>query len=235
MRGARLQIATTTCLLAAAAVLSAAPASYQFKTPSRDGTGKLYFDREIAHVMGYEGADWLERPTRQQEERPDLLVRELGLSPGMTVADVGAGSGYLSRRMAAIVRPAKVLAVDVQPQMVRMLMDLSRQPGTGNIVPIQATASDPRLPADSVDLAVMVDVYHELEFPREVIGHVYAALKKGGQLVFVEYRGEDPSVPIKELHKMTVAQVRLEMQQFPLKFERLDERLPIQHMIFFRK
>lgn len=235
MRKAGFQIAAAACLLAVAALLPAAPPPYEYKPASRDGIGKFYFQREIAHVMGYEGADWLERPTREQEERPALLVKELHLKSGMTVADIGAGSGYLSKRMAPLVDPAKVLAVDVQPQMVQMLMNLSRQSATNNIVPIQATASDPKLPADSVDLAIMVDVYHELEFPREVIGHIYSALKKGGELVFVEYRGEDSSVPIKELHKMTVAQVRMEMQPFPLTFERVDERLPIQHMIFFRK
>lgn len=229
------RFAAAVCLLISAACVQAAPDSYELRPGRPDGIGKFYFHREIAHVMGYEGADWLERPTRSQEERPDLLVRELRLSSGMTVADIGAGSGYLSRRMAGLVRPGKVLAVDVQPQMVRMLQKLAQEPGTNNIVPIQASASDPRLPADSVDLAVMVDVYHELEFPQEVIGHLYEALKKGGLLVLVEYRGEDPGVPIKALHKMTVAQVRLEMQQFPLKFVRVDEQLPIQHMIFFRK
>ena len=185
--------------------------------------------------MGYEGADWLERPTREQEERPDVLVKELHLKPGMTVADIGAGSGYLSRRMAVLVSPGKVLAVDVQPQMVAMLRALSGQITTHNIVPIQATASDPNLAADSIDLAILVDVYHELEFPQEVISHVCGSLKAGGELVLVEYRGEDPRVPIKELHKMTIAQVRRELRSFPLTFERSDERLPIQHMIFFRK
>jgi SAM-dependent methyltransferase len=137
--------------------------------------------------------------------------------------------------MAALVSPGKVLAVDVQPQMVAMLRDLSRQPGMDNIVPIQGAADDPHLPVDSIDLAVMVDVYHELEFPYETISHTLAALKPGGEIVFVEYRGEDPNVPIKALHKMTVAQVRLEMRQFPLTFVRADERLPIQHIIIFRK
>lgn len=235
MRQIGFWIIFATCVLAAPAMVLAAPSPYEFKAGSPDGIGKFYFNREIAHVMGYEGADWLERPTREQEERPDLLVKELHLKAGMTVADLGAGSGYLSRRMAALVLPGKVLAVDVQPQMVEMLRALSGQATTRNIVPVQATASDPNLPENSLDLAILVDVYHELEFPQEVIGHVYASLKTGGELVLVEYRGEDARVPIKALHKMTVAQVRLELRQFPLTFERTDERLPIQHMIFFRK
>jgi precorrin-6B methylase 2 len=230
-----LKIFLASCILSSAALPADVPSLYEYKSGTPDGIGKFYFNREIAHVMGYEGAAWLERPTRQQEERPDLLVKELHLMPGMTVADIGAGSGYLSKRMAALASPGKILAVDVQPQMIEMLRDLSRQSGMSNVVPILGTASDPKLPADSVDVAIMVDVYHELEFPREVIGHVYASLKTGGELVLVEYRGEDASVPIKAVHKMTVAQVRLEMQQFPLTFERTDERLPIQHIIFFRK
>ncbi len=235
MRRIGFWITFVTCMLTASTIVLAAPSPYQFKAGSPAGIGKFYFNREIAHVMGYEGADWLERPTREQEERPDLLVKELHLTAGMTVADIGAGSGYLSRRMATLVFPGKVLAVDVQPQMVEMLRALSGQTTTHNVVPVQATASDPNLPVDSIDLAILVDVYHELEFPREVIGHVYASLKTGGELVLVEYRGEDASVPIKALHKMTIAQVRLELRQFPLTFERADERLPIQHIIFFRK
>jgi precorrin-6B methylase 2 len=235
MRQIAFGITFLTCFLTASTIVLAAPSPYEFKAGSPDGIGKFYFNREIAHVMGYEGADWLERPTREQEERPDLLVKELHLTAGMTVADVGAGSGYLSKRMAAMVFPGKVLAVDVQPQMVEMLKALSGQTTSHNVVPVQASASDPNLPVNSIDLAILVDVYHELEFPQEVISHVYASLKTGGELVLVEYRGEDASVPIKALHKMTIAQVRLELRRFPLTFERADERLPIQHIIFFRK
>jgi SAM-dependent methyltransferase len=232
--GSGFNLAATCCCVLLAAAAHAGPSQYEFKTGSADGTGKFYYGREIAQVMGYEGAAWLERPTREQEERPDLLLKELHLRPGMIVADLGAGSGYLSKRMAALVSPGKVLAVDVQPEMVAMLRDLSRRPGLDNIVPIQGTADDPHLPM-TIDLAVMVDVYHELAFPYETIARVLSALKPGGEIVFVEYRGEDPSVPIKAVHKMTVAQVRLEMRQFELTFVRADERLPIQHIIIFRK
>ena len=222
-------------LLVTVAVSGAAAGPYSYQANSADGIGKVYFEREIAHVMGYEGAAWLERPTRLQEERPDLMVNALHLKPGMSVADIGAGSGYLSNRIAAVVAPGKVLAEDVQPQMVDMLKDLSRHAEASNVVPILGAVDDPKLPPNSVDLAVMVDVYHELEFPYEVVSHLIEALKSGGELVFVEYRGEDASVPIKALHKMTVAQVRREMAQFPLAFVKVDEQLPIQHIIFFRK
>ncbi len=208
---------------------------YRTGAASPDGIGKFYDGREIAHVMGFEGAAWLERPTRDQEERPEWVVEELHLRPGMVVADIGAGSGYLSRRMAPLVAPGKVYAVDVQPQMVQLLERLAAQPGLHNIIPVQGAADDPKLPSDSVDEAVMVDVYHELEYPYEVVQNLVRALKPGGHLVFVEYRGEDPKVAILPLHKMTEAQVRREMRAFPLEWERTSERLPVQHIIVFRR
>jgi SAM-dependent methyltransferase len=230
-------LAVLSCLVAAgSAGQPLAPVQrYQSGTPSQDGIGKFYYQREIAQIMGFEGAPWLDRAEREQEERPDLLVKELHLMSGMTIADIGAGSGYLTKRMAPIVAPGRVLAVDVQPQMVELLKSLSVQPGLGNIVPILGSPDDSRLPAESIDLGVMVDVYHELAYPYEVVRSIIAALKPGGRLVFVEYRGEDARVPIKALHKMTVAQIRLEMQQFPITLERTDEELPIQHIVVFRK
>jgi ubiquinone/menaquinone biosynthesis C-methylase UbiE len=212
-----------------------APSPYRVAAASADGIGKFYDGREIAQVMGFDGAPWLDRPSRDQEERPDLLVEELHLESGMTVADIGAGSGYLSRRMAPRVAPGKVVAVDVQPQMVELLERLSKEPGMGNLKPVQGSVDDVKLAADTVDLAVMVDVYHELEFPLEVMRSVVRALKPGGRMVFVEYRAEDPKVPIKELHKMSLAQIRLEMRTLPLVWERNSERLPWQHIVVFRK
>jgi SAM-dependent methyltransferase len=227
---------------ALAAPLPRAQAENSVPTPlyregrgSPDGIGKFYQGREIAAVMGFEGATWLERPSRASEERPDLLVEELHLHSGMTVADIGAGSGYLSRRMAPLVQPGRVFAVDVQPQMVAMLTELSQRPEFKNIVPIQGGVDDVRLPPGSVDLAVMVDVYHELEYPYEVMLSLVRALKPGGEMVFVEYRGEDPEVPIKALHKMSEAQIRREMGPLPLAWVRTSERLPIQHIVVFRK
>jgi ubiquinone/menaquinone biosynthesis C-methylase UbiE len=234
-----LSIATLALLVLGASNASSVTVStgpgYRTAEPSRDGIGKFYEGREIAQVMGFDGAPWLERADREKEERPDLLVEELHLEPGMAVADIGAGSGYLSRRMASAIAPGPVYAVDVQPEMVGILRDLSLQPGMKNIVPRLATANDVGLDAGSVDLAIMVDVYHELAFPFEVMRSVVRALKPGGRVVLVEYRGEDPRVPIKTLHKMTEKQVRLELQRLPLTWERTSERLPVQHILVFRK
>jgi SAM-dependent methyltransferase len=202
---------------------------------SPDGIGKFYQGREIAAVMGFEGAPWLERPSRESEERPDLLVEELHLQPGMTVADIGAGSGYLSRRIAPIVGSGRVFAVDVQPQMVALLTELSRKPEYRNLVPVQGGKEDVQLPPASVDLAVMVDVYHELAYPFEIMRSLVRALKPGGQVVLVEYRAEDPAVPIKPLHKMSEAQIRREISVLPLTWTRTSEQLPMQHIVVFRK
>jgi SAM-dependent methyltransferase len=213
-----------------------APASvYHMGAASRDGIGKFYYHREIAHIMGFEGAAWLERPERQAEERTDLLVNALHLAPGLNIADVGAGSGYLSKLIAPLIAPGQLFAVDVQPPMVELLKGLAAQAGTGNIVPVLGAAESVNLRRNSIDLAVMVDTYHELGQPYEIIQSIMSALKSGGRLVFVEYRGEDPNVAIKPLHKMTVEQIRLEMKTFPLVLERTDERLPIQHIVVFRK
>jgi SAM-dependent methyltransferase len=213
----------------------AAVSPYRSGPASSDGIGRFYYGREIAQVMGYEGAGWLERPDRAEEERPDLLVAALALSAGMNVADVGAGSGYLSKRIAPRIAPGKLYAVDVQAQMVELLKQLSSQPGMLNVVPVLASPDSVNLQTVSIDLAVMVDVYHELSQPQEILRSVINSLKPGGRLVLVEYRGEDPRVAIKPLHKMTISQIRLELRQFPLEFERSDERLPVQHMVIFRK
>jgi SAM-dependent methyltransferase len=214
---------------------NSAATPYREGQRSPDGIGKFYQGREIAAVMGFEGASWLERPSRATEERPDLLVKELHLRPGMTVADVGAGSGYLSRLVAPLVAPGRVFAVDVQPEMVTLLTELSRQPAFKNLVPIQGDTADVKLPPASVDLGVMVDVYHELAYPYEVMRSLIRALKPGGRVVLVEYRAEDPAVPIKALHKMSKAQIRREMSVLPLVLERISERLPMQRIIVFRK
>jgi len=209
---------------------------YEQAAPSADGIGKRYMGREIAHVMGWQGAAWLERAEREQEERTDLLLPELRLKPGMRVADVGAGTGYIARRMARLVGPAgKVYAVDVQPEMIRMLRDAAAKDGLAQVEPVLATTTDTKLPAASVDLAIMVDVYHELEFPYEVLASIVKSLKPGGRVVFVEYRAEDASVPIKPLHKMSVAQLRREVAMQPLVLERVAEPLPWQHIVVFVK
>ena len=226
-------------LLCAASLAPARAQAERYTTmaPSADGIGKRYMGREIAGVMGWQGAAWLEREEREREERTDILVKALDLKPGMVVADIGAGTGYLARRMATAVAPGgKVLAVEVQPEMLRMLQLLAREPGSSNIVPSLGAEDDVKLAAGSVDLAIMVDVYHELSHPYEVLGSIIRALKPGGTLVFVEYRAEDPRVPIKALHKMSEAQVKREAGVHPLLlWEHTVNSLPWQHMVVFRK
>ena len=207
---------------------------YQQFAPTAEGTGKVYMGREIAHVMGYQGMAWLEREEREREERTDILVKSLNLQSGMTIADVGAGTGYLSRRMAdAIGVQGTVYAVDVQPEMIGKLQNLSKN--HPSIKPILSTVNNVKLPANSVDLAIMVDVYHELEYPREVTQSILAALKPNGRLVLVEYRAEDDSVPIKLTHKMTEAQVIKELTSLPLRWQKTINSLPWQHVIVFIK
>jgi SAM-dependent methyltransferase len=219
----------------AAAENPVAVPQYRQGRGSPDGIGKFYEGREIAAVMGFQGTPWLERQSRASEERPDLLVDELRLQSGMSVADIGAGSGYLSRLMAPLVGPGRVFAVDVQPQMVALLRQLSQRPEFQNIVPIQGDADNVKLPPTSIDLAILVDVYHELAYPYEVMRTLIRSLKPGGRVVLVEYRAEDPAVPIKPLHKMSEVQITREMNVLPLVWERTSERLPMQHIVVFRK
>jgi protein-L-isoaspartate O-methyltransferase len=228
------------CIAALLITLSAAAAAdagqYRTTRPSADGIGKSYMGREIAGVMGWQAAGWLERPERMQEERPDLLLAELKLQPGMVVADIGAGSGYHVRRMADVVgKTGKVYAVDVQPQMVQMLSAIAREARYNQVKPVLSSVDNVKLPPASIDLALMVDVYHELEFPFEVMRSLVAALKPGGRVAFVEYRAEDPNVPIKALHKMSEAQIRREAEAVGLGWERTSKVLPWQHLVVFRK
>ncbi len=213
-----------------------APPRYVAVPASPDGTGKVYLGREIAPVMSYHGAPWLERPERMAEERPDLVLAALDLKPGMTVADIGAGSGYYSWRMAEQVGASgTVYAIDIQPEMIEILRRQMSQRGVANVKAILGTTTDPRLPASTLDLVLMVDVYHEFEYPYEMLGAIVRALKPGGRVVFVEYRGNDPAVPIKPLHTMTEAQVRKEAAVHRLEWLQTVGNLPWQRVIVFRK
>ena len=201
-----------------------------------DGIGKFYMGREIAQVMGHQAADWLDRPEREQEEAPTRLIEALRLEPGMVVVDVGAGSGTLSFPMARKVAPGgKVIAEDIQPEMLAMVRAKARKTSVKNVAPLLGTTTDPKVAAGSADLMIMVDVYHEFDQPYEMVRSMVRGLKKGGRIVFVEYRKEDPAVPIKELHKMSVAQVRKEMAAFPLDYVGTNEVLPRQHIITFAR
>jgi ubiquinone/menaquinone biosynthesis C-methylase UbiE len=217
----------------------AAPAAaprYTFAEPSRDGIGKFYMGREIAHVMGHQAAEWLERSERQEEENTDLMVRSLGLTAGQVVADIGAGTGYITRRLAPIVGDSgKVLAVDIQPEMLDLLTNSMAAQKITNVKAVLGAVDDPKLPPDSVDLVLMVDVYHEFSAPYEMVRNICKSLKPGGRIAFVEFRGEDPKVPIKPVHKMTEAQVRKEMLAQPVRWEKTIKTLPWQHIVIFQK
>ncbi len=201
-----------------------------------NGIGKFYHGREIAHVMGHQAAEWLERAEREQEERTTKLVELLALKPGQHVADIGAGTGYLSRRMASRLLPGgRVHAVDIQPEMLQWMTNAFAKAGITNVVPVLGAEKDPKLADASLDLIVMVDVYHEFAYPYEMTEAMVRALKPGGRLAFVEFRAEDRLVPIKAVHKMSEAQVKKEMAAFPLDWVETSRQLPWQHLIFFKR
>ena len=199
------------------------------------GIGKFYMDREISFVMGHRAAGWLNRPERIQEEMPDAVVENMNLEPDHVVADIGAGSGYFSFRIAAKVPDGKVLAVDIQPEMLQLIEGQMGEQEVSNIEGVLGAVDNPNLPANSIDAAIMVDAYHEFSHPFEMIDGIYQALKPGGRIFLLEYRGEDPSVPIRPLHKMTEEQVVREMSVFGLDWTDTLDFLPWQHMLIFTK
>jgi len=213
------------------------PERYEYKTVhDPNGIGKFYMGREIAHVMGHQAADWLERPEREEEEQPSKLVELLRLKKGDNVADIGAGTGYLSWRMATkIGESGAVFAVEIQQEMLDLLGEKMKARGIANVKPVLGTITDPKLPEGQVDLVIMVDVYHEFSHPFEMMEGIVRSLKPKGRVAFVEYRAEDPAVPIKRVHKMSEAQVRKEAESFPLRWVETIASLPRQHVIIFEK
>lgn len=192
--------------------------------------------RHIGGTMSVSGADWLERSERELEELPETALDKIGLKPGMVIADVGAGSGYFTVRMAKRIGPAgKVYAVDVQPEMLTILRDRVKKAGVANVEPVLGSESDPKLPRNALDLILMVDVYHELSQPQKMLRRMSAALKNDGRLVLLEYRKEDPHIPIRADHKMSVEEARQELEAEGFRLEKVYEDLPRQHILVFRK
>ena len=206
---------------------------YMFKKPSRDGIGKFYKGREISKVMGHFGAAWLERESRTIEENPKLAVKLLNLKKNMIVADFGAGTGYFTSHLAE--QCSLVFAVDIQPEMIELNKKNMKSKNLKNVQYILNTPKKTKLPINSVDLILLVDVYHELEFPFEVLNDMKKALKPNGLIVLLEFRAEDPRVPIKPLHKMSVSQISKEMNFIGLELFRNIQKLPRQHMLFFKQ
>jgi ubiquinone/menaquinone biosynthesis C-methylase UbiE len=237
MRGFTLAFALLSFSFAPSSLIHADEARYETRAiHDPDGIGKFYLGREIAHVMGPGGIIWLERAEREREERPQLVLDALQIQPGQTVVDLGCGSGYYAFRMSKLVGAnGKVFAVDIEERMLQFVRQRAQREAITNITPIRSTASDPNLPPESVDLLLMVDVYHELEFPFEVMQKVREALKPGGRVALVEYRAEDPKVMIKEVHKMTQKQIIKEMKAVGLRPSQTITTLPLQHLAIFEK
>ena len=200
-----------------------------------DGIGKYYMKREIAGVMGHQAMTWLERSSRVTEEKPDLSVEQLELKSDDIVADIGAGSGYFSFRIAPQVPEGKVYAVDIQPEMLDAITFLKSEKNITNVETILGQENNPNLPDASIDLALMVDAYHEFAYPREMMEGIVRALKPGGRVVLLEYRKENPMIMIKPLHKMTEKQVKKELKAVGLKWQTTKEFLPEQHFLVFSK
>lgn len=230
-----------TCLILSVLSVCAQPqrstdtGGYTHREPTADGTGKVYMGREIAAIMGAGGAGWLDRDSRQQEENTNLAISKFPLKPNSVVADIGAGSGYYTFKVAPKVPEGKVYAVDIQDGMLQLLRENKAKLHNQNVEVVKGGEQSPNLPENSVDLAFMVDVYHELMYPHEVLQNIRKALKPGGKLLLLEYKMEDPSVAIKLLHKMSIAQVSKELGANGFRLTYKGEFLPLQHLLVFEK
>ena len=211
--------------------------AYEQRQASRDGTGKVYMGREISHVMGHTAIDWLERPEREAEEATSRVMKGLAqeIKPDAVVVDVGSGSGYYSFRLASLVPQGKVIGVDIQPEMVAHLVQKAQSLEVTNVEANLGKVDSVQLPKESVDAVIMVDAYHEFSHPNEMMQSIAYALKPGGRVYLLEYRAEDPAVPIKPLHKMSEAQAIKEMQAVGLKHLKTEDYLPWQHFMVFEK
>ena len=214
---------------------SSPPPGYTTAPASPDGIGKIFMGREISQVMGHPGIGWLERSDREKEEAPSKAIAMLGLAPDTVIADIGAGSGYYSFRIAPLVPKGQVIAVDIQPEMLRYLRDESAKLGIPNVAPHLGAIDDIKLPANTLDAALMVDAYHEFSHPAEMLQSLHKALRPGGKIYLLEYRAEDPEVPIKRLHKMSEAQAIKEYEALGFTFVENKPGLPWQHLLIFEK
>lgn len=195
-----------------------------------------YKGRQIAQTMHWAGAEWLIRDEREREERCSLMIASLGVKPGMTVCDMGCGNGFYSVQLAKMVgEKGKVYAVDIQPEMLKMLEERAEKAKVANIAPVLGELWDPKLPAGKIDLILLVDVYHEFSHPEQMLAAMRESLAPNGKIVLVEFRGEDPEVPIKVEHKMSKEQILKELLPNGFKVEKEFDRLPWQHMMWFGK
>jgi ubiquinone/menaquinone biosynthesis C-methylase UbiE len=234
-RSTRIRLLTIALLLSAAVRFAAAAGGQAPAIQARPGFHPIS-GRQYAQTMGVQGASWLDRPEREQEEEPDRALRLLKIAKGSTVADVGAGSGYMTIRLAKIVgATGRVYANDIQPGMIELLQKNVTKAKLTNVTPVLGRIDDPNLPPATLDLVLMVDVYHEFSEPQRMLQHVRESLKPDGRLVLLEYRGEDPDIPIQPLHKMTVAQAKLEVEHEGFTMGRVQEDLPRQHIFTFTR
>ena len=209
--------------------------TYTYKAANPDGKGKFYKGREIAQVMNFEGTDWLERNTRQKEENTNLALSKLPIANTSVVADIGAGTGYYTFRIAPKVPQGKVYAVEIQDDAINYLTERAKKLKQNNVIVIKGSEKSPNLPDNSIDLAMMVDVYHELLYPHEVLQAIRKSLKPRGKLLLLEYRAEDLKVEIKTLHKMSVKQVNKELSTNGFHLVQDGEFMPIQHFLVYEK
>lgn len=207
--------------------------TYTFKKGDRNGIGKWYLNREIAYVMGYEGINWLERSTREKEENTSKLIKNMNIQPTDIIADIGAGSGYHVFKMAPLANKGAVYAVDIQPEMLQAILESKQYEIHKNIELIQGDEKNVNLPENTFDKVLMVDVYHEFNFPKEMIVSIKKALKKNGKIYLIEYRAEDNTVPIKEIHKMSEKQAIKEMKAAGFRLDTNIDNLPWQHCMVF--
>lgn len=214
---------------------AAANSGYTYRAAAAGGTGKYYLGREIARVMGASNCEWLDRNSRPQEEHTQLAIDKIKLPPTAVIADIGAGTGYYTFKLVPKVPKGKVYAVEIQDEMIAAINDRKKKRNIANVEVIKGGATSTNLIANSIDLAVMVDVYHELEYPVEILQSIRKSLKKDGQILLIEYKGEDPAVAISTLHKTTVAQLNRELGANGFKLAYEGKFLPIQHFLLYKK